>query len=242
MGEFLMEGIDLILAMDVSESMLSQDFEPNRLESSKMVAIEFIDSRPHDRFGVVAFEGEAYTKIPISTDHATVQNAIQQLESGSAVIHGGTAIGTGLAVSVNRLKDSEAKSKVIVLLTDGENNAGQIEPVDAAQMAKLNGIRIYTIGVGSRDLVKTPVQKYPNGTYRYDWKLANIDEESLRQVAEEAGGSYFRATDDEDLAEIYSEIDQLEKTTFNVSQFQKRSEASGRGSSSPLSHLHWNLS
>ena len=133
----------------------------------------------------------------------------------------------GLAVSVNRLKDSEAKSKVIVLLTDGENNAGQIEPVDAAQMAKLNGIRIYTIGVGSRDLVKTPVQKYPNGTYRYDWKLANIDEESLRQVAEEAGGSYFRATDDEDLAEIYSEIDQLEKTTFNVSQFQKRSEASG---------------
>ena len=221
------EGIDVILALDISESMLSMDFEPNRLESSKKVALDFIESRPNDRFGVVAFEGEAFTKVPISTDHATVQEGIRQLVSGSDAIDGGTAIGTGLAVSVNRLKDSEANSKVIILLTDGENNAGQIEPIDAAQMAKQKGIRIYTIGVGSRSPAKTPVAKRPDGTYEYARRLVNIDEKSLQKVAEEADGLYFRATDANDLAAIYAEIDQLEKTTFNVSKYQKRSEASG---------------
>ena len=217
------EGIDLVLSMDLSASMLSKDFKPNRLESAKEVAMEFVDRRPFDRIGVVAYEGEAFTQVPITTDHIVVKNGIKALDTG--MLEGGTAIGTGLAVAVNRLRASEAKSKVIVLLTDGENNAGQMEPLDAAQLARLNGIRVYTIGVGTIGKAKSPVAIRANGTYQYDWVDVRIDEPSLQRIAELTDGRYFRATNMKKLKEIYAEIDALEKTEFNVLRYQRKSEA-----------------
>lgn len=219
------EGIDLLLTMDLSASMLSRDFRPNRLESAKEVAINFVDSRPFDRIGVVAYEGEAFTQVPITSDHIVVKNGLAGLETGR--LQGGTAIGTGLAVAVNRLRDSQAVSKVIVLLTDGENNAGQIEPMDAAQLAKLNGIRVYTIGVGTVGKAKSPVAIRPDGTYQYDWVDVRIDEEVLQGISDLTGGRYFRATNADKLKEIYNEIDVLEKTQFNVLRYQRKTEASG---------------
>ena len=218
------EGIDLVLSMDLSTSMLSRDFRPNRLESAKDVAIDFVDSRPFDRIGVVAYEGEAFTQVPITSDHIVVKNGLSTLATGT--LEGGTAIGTGLAVAVNRLRESRAASKVIVLLTDGENNAGQIEPMDAAQLAKLNGIRVYTIGVGTVGKAKSPVAILPNGAYKYDWVDVRIDEDLLQGVAALTGGRYFRATNADKLKEIYREIDALEKTEFNVLRYQRKSEAS----------------
>ena len=218
------EGIDMVLAMDLSGSMLSKDFKPNRLESAKEVAMEFVDSRPFDRIGVVAYEGEAFTSVPITTDHIVVKNGIDQLNTGQ--LQGGTAIGTGLATAVNRLKGSEAESKVVVLLTDGENNAGQIEPRDAAQLADLNGIRVYTIGVGTIGKAKSPVAILPNGKYKYDWVDVRIDEDVLQGMASLTGARYFRATNADKLKEIYREIDTLEKTEFNVLKYQRKSEAS----------------
>lgn len=218
-----LEGIDLVLSMDLSASMLSKDFKPNRLESAKEVAMEFVDRRPFDRIGVVAYEGEAFTQVPITTDHIVVKNGIKALDTG--MLEGGTAIGTGLAVAVNRLRTSEAKSKVIVLLTDGENNAGQMEPLDAAQLARLNGIRVYTIGVGTIGKAKSPVAIRANGTYQYDWVDVRIDEPSLQRIAELTDGRYFRATNMKKLKEIYAEIDALEKTEFNVLRYQRKSEA-----------------
>lgn len=217
------EGIDLVLSMDLSASMLSKDFKPNRLESAKEVAMEFVDRRAFDRIGVVAYEGEAFTQVPITTDHIVVKNGIKALDTG--MLEGGTAIGTGLAVAVNRLRASEAKSKVIVLLTDGENNAGQMEPLDAAQLARLNGIRVYTIGVGTIGKAKSPVAIRANGTYQYDWVDVRIDEPSLQRIAELTDGRYFRATNMKKLKEIYAEIDALEKTEFNVLRYQRKSEA-----------------
>lgn len=216
------EGIDLVLAMDVSVSMLSMDFSPNRIEQSKKVAEEFVEGRPHDRIGVVAYEGEAFTQVPVTTDHAVVKNGLRALKPG--LLEGGTAIGMGLATAVNRLRKSEAKSKVIILLTDGMNNSGQIEPLDAAQLAEFNGIRIYTIGVGTIGKAKSPVAIIGD-QYKYDWVEVQIDEDVLKRIAESTGGKYFRATNAEKLAGIYQEIDVLEKTRYNVLTYSRKTEA-----------------
>ena len=216
------EGIDMVIAMDVSVSMLSQDFSPNRLEESKAVAVEFIDSRPHDRIGIVAYEAEAYTQVPVTTDHVVVKNGINSLQTG--LLEGGTAIGMGLATSVNRLRNSEAKSRVIILLTDGMNNAGNIDPLNAAQLAELNDIRIYTIGVGSIGRAYSPA--YLRGDeIIFDWVDVKIDEDILMNIADRTGGKYFRATNAEKLGDIYEEIDVLEKTRFNVLRYQRKTEA-----------------
>ena len=216
------EGIDIVMAMDASASMLSKDFKPNRLEAAKTVANEFVEDRPFDRVGVVVYEGESFTQVPLTTDHRVVQDGINALETG--LVEGGTAIGMGLATAVNRLRNSDAKSKVVILITDGENNTGQIEPQDAAQLAKLESIRVYTVGVGTIGRAKSPVRKRPNGSYIYDWVEVNIDEPTLKAIAEETGGRYFRATSGEKLKEIYTEIDALEKTRFNVFRYNKRTE------------------
>lgn len=216
------EGIDLVLAMDVSISMLSKDFSPNRIEQSKKVAIEFVEGRPHDRIGVVAYEGEAFTQVPVTTDHAVVKNGLSSLEPGNLL--GGTAIGMGLATAVNRLRKSDAKSKVIILLTDGMNTSGQIAPLDAAQLAELNDIRIYTIGVGTIGKAKTPVARNGN-KYRYDWQEVRIDEDVLRKIANSTDGKYFRATNADKLSDIYAEIDELETTRFNVLKYKRKTEA-----------------
>jgi Ca-activated chloride channel family protein len=215
------EGIDIILSMDLSASMLSKDFEPNRLEASKKVAAQFVEERPNDRIGVVAYEGESFTQIPLTTDQRVVMNGIKDLETG--LLEGGTAIGMGLATAVNRLRDSEAKSKVIILLTDGVNNAGQIEPFDAAQLAQLNDIRVYTVGVGTIGKARSPVSKNGN-RYQYDWVEVRIDEETLKRIASSTGGRYFRATNQSKLESIYEEIDSLEKTRFNVLRYNQRTE------------------
>jgi Ca-activated chloride channel family protein len=201
--------------------MLSKDFDPDRLEASKAVAMEFVESRPDDRIGVVAYEGEAFTQVPLTTDQRVVMNGIESLETGFLV--GGTAIGMGLATAVTRLRDSEAESKVIILLTDGINNTGSIEPIDASQLAKLNGIRVYTVGVGTIGKARSPVAKNGN-RYRYDWVEVKIDEDVLKHIARETGGRYFRATNEEKLAAIYSEIDELEKTRFNVLRYNQKTE------------------
>lgn len=215
------EGIDIVLSMDVSASMLSKDFSPNRLESSKAVATKFVDERPNDRIGVVAYEGEAFTQIPLTTDQRIVMNGIQELETG--LLEGGTAIGMGLATAVNRLKNSDAQSKVIILLTDGVNNAGKIDPMDAAQLAALNDIRVYTIGVGTIGKARSPVAKVGN-RYQYDWVEVEIDEKILRQISNATGGKYFRATNEAKLQSIYMEIDELEKTKFNVLRYNQKTE------------------
>lgn len=219
--DYTREGIDIILSIDLSASMLSKDFSPNRLEASKEVAAQFVNERPNDRIGVVAYEGEAFTQIPLTTDQRVVMNGIAELETG--LLEGGTAIGMGLATAVNRLRDSDAKSKVIILLTDGVNNAGQIEPLDATQLAKLSGIRVYTIGVGSIGKARSPVRKVGN-KIQYDWIEVRIDEEILRQIASNTGGRYFRATNKDKLEGIYDEIDALEKTRFNVLRYNQRTE------------------
>lgn len=215
------EGIDIVLSMDLSASMLSKDFDPNRLEASKEVATSFVNERPNDRIGVVAYEGEAFTQIPLTTDQRVVMNGIGQLQTG--LLEGGTAIGMGLATAVNRLKESEAQSKVVILLTDGVNNAGKIEPLDAAQLAKLNDIRVYTIGVGTIGKARSPVAKVGN-QFQYDWVEVQIDETVLRNIAKLTGGRYFRATNGDKLADIYTEIDELEKTRFNVLRYNQKTE------------------
>jgi Ca-activated chloride channel family protein len=215
------EGIDIVLALDLSASMLSKDFDPDRLEASKEVATQFVESRPDDRIGVVAYEGEAFTQVPLTTDQRVVMNGIESLETG--LLTGGTAIGMGLATAVTRLRDSEAESKVIILLTDGVNNSGSIEPIDAAQLAKLNNIRVYTIGVGTIGKARSPVAKNGN-RYRYDWVEVKIDEDVLKTIARETGGRYFRATNEDKLAAIYDEIDELEKTRFNVLRYNQKTE------------------
>jgi Ca-activated chloride channel family protein len=220
------EGIDIILAMDVSVSMLSKDLKPNRLEASRSVAYEFVSSRPHDRVGLVVYEGESYTQVPLTTDHRVVLDGIDNINSGR--VEGGTAIGMGLATAVSRLRKSEAKSRVIILFTDGENNAGQVNPRDAAQLAKIQGIRVYTIGLGSIGKAKSPVRMNPDHTYEYDWVDVKIDEPVLRDIASATGGRYFRATSKSKLREIYAEIDALEKTRFNVFRYNKRTEKFAR--------------
>ncbi|MZP65273.1 MAG: VWA domain-containing protein, partial [Bacteroidales bacterium] len=214
------EGIDIILALDISGSMLARDFKPNRLEASKNVATEFISGRPYDRIGLVVFSGETFTQCPLTTDHAVLINLMREIESG--MIEDGTAIGMGLANAVTRIKDSEAKSKVIILLTDGVNNRGEIAPATAAGIAKTFGIRVYTIGVGSMGTAPYPVQT-PFGT-QYQNMPVEIDEDILKEIAGSTGGRYFRATDNNKLVEVYSEIDKLEKSKIDVRQFTRKQE------------------
>ena len=210
------EGIDIVMAIDVSTSMLARDFNPDRITAAKEVAAEFVAARPADRIGLVVFAGESLTQSPLTTDRATLQTLLARIRSG--VIEDGTAIGNGLATSINRLRESEAKSKVIILLTDGVNNRGQISPLTAAQIAKEYGIRVYTIGVGRRGKAPYPaVDMFGNQSFVQ--MEVEIDEDILRSIADETGGKYFRATDKRKLKEIYDEIDTLEKSKVEISQF-----------------------
>ncbi|MCU0456895.1 MAG: VWA domain-containing protein [Bacteroidales bacterium] len=214
------EGIDIILTIDISGSMLARDFKPDRLEASKNVATEFISGRPYDRMGLVVFSGESFTQCPLTTDHAVVINLMREIQSG--MIEDGTAIGNGLATAISRIKDSEAKSKVIILLTDGVNNRGDIAPSTAADIAKTYGIRVYTIGVGTMGTAPYPVQT-PYGI-QYQNMPVEIDEPVLKEIASKTGGRYFRATDNNKLVEVYSEIDKLEKSKIDVRQFIRKEE------------------
>ena len=215
------EGIDIVMCLDVSGSMRAMDFKPNRLEASKNVGIEFVNARQNDRFGLVVFAGESFTQCPMTTDRAVVINFMKEIDFG--VIEEGTAIGMGLATAVNRIKDSKAKSKVIILLTDGVNNRGDVGPVTAAELAAGFGIRVYTIGVGSQGNAPVPVQDMFGRTIMQNMPV-EIDEDVLKVIAGTTGGSYFRATDNNKLREIYQEIDQLEKTRLDVKQFSKKKE------------------
>lgn len=214
------EGIDIIMAMDISSSMLAADLQPNRLEAAKDVAAEFINGRPNDNIGLVSFAGESFTQCPLTTDHAVLLNLFGKMESG--MIEDGTAIGVGIANAINRIKESNAKSKVIILLTDGSNNRGDIAPVTAAEIAKAFGIRIYTIGVGTQGTAPYPVQT-AFGT-QYQNVPVEIDEVTLKQIASTTGGAYFRATDNAKLKEIYTEIDQMERTKISVKEYSKKQE------------------
>jgi len=216
--EMNVEGIDIVMAMDVSSSMLAMDFRPNRLEAAKKVAKEFISQRPNDRIGLVIFSGEAFTQCPLTIDHQVVNNLIDPMESG--MIADGTALGDGLATAVNRIKDSEAISKVIILLTDGVQTAGSMDPATAAELAKTFGIRIYTIGVGRHGMAPYPVQT-PFGMQVTSLPV-EIDEVVLRKVAKITDGNYFRATSNQSLSEIYKQIDNLEKTRIEVSIFNNK--------------------
>jgi len=214
------EGIDIIVANDISGSMLAEDFHPNRIEAAKNVALEFIDGRPNDRIGMVIFSGESFTQCPLTLDHAVVKNLLKEVRSG--MIEDGTAIGMGLATAVSRLKDSKAKSRVIILLTDGINNRGSIDPLTAAGIAQSFGVRVYTIGVGANGLAPYPVQT-PLGI-QYQNIPAELDEQLLEKIADMTGGKYFRATDDRKLKAIYEEIDRLEKTKIEVTEFHRHKE------------------
>jgi len=215
------EGIDIVICMDVSGSMRAMDFRPNRLEASKNVGIEFVNARQDDRFGLVIFAGESFTQCPMTTDRAVVVNFLKEINFG--VIEDGTAIGMGLATAVNRVKESKAKSRVIILLTDGVNNSGDVGPVTAAEIAAGFGIRVYTIGVGSKGNAPIPVQDMFGRTVTRNMPV-EIDEGVLQKIAETTGGTYFRATDNNKLREIYQEIDQLEKTRLDVKHFSKNKE------------------
>lgn len=216
------EGIDIALAMDLSSSMLAQDFKPNRLEASKRVAIDFVQNREFDRFSIVAFAGESFTHCPLTTDHEVVRTFLASLECGA--LNDGTAIGQGLATAVNRLKDSEAESKVVILLTDGVNTAGYIAPEQAAEVAATFGIKVYTIGVGSTGDALTPISRDRFGNYRYDIARVEIDEQLLQEIAATTSGKYFRARSNEELQEIYDLIDELEKTEIESTVVRRYNE------------------
>lgn len=219
------EGIDIMLAVDVSTSMLAEDLKPNRLEAAKEVAAKFINGRPNDNIGLTIFAGESFTQCPLTVDHAVLLNLFQSIKGDIAqrgLIEDGTAIGMGLANAITRLKDSKAKSKVIILLTDGSNNRGDISPLTAAEIAKSFGIRVYTIGVGTNGMAPYPVPTAVG--VQYVNVPVEIDESTLTQIAGTTNGNYFRATSTSKLEEIYQEIDKLEKTKLNVKEFSKREE------------------
>ncbi|MGB0777650.1 MAG: vWA domain-containing protein [Flavobacteriaceae bacterium] len=216
------KGIDIVMAIDASASMLSKDLEPNRLEALKRVAIQFVNERPSDRFGVVVYAGESFTKTPITSDKRIVNRSIDEIQWGK--LEGGTAIGMGLGSAVNRLKDSKALSKVIILLTDGENNAGNIDPKLATELAREFGIKVYTIGLGTKGKALSPYRLDVNGNLIYDMIDVNIDEELLQYIADQTGGLYFRATDNLELAEIYTEINKLEKTEIEEFKYYNYQE------------------
>lgn len=217
------QGIDIVMAIDVSASMLARDLQPNRLDALKDVAEEFIKDRPGDRIGLVVYAGESFTKTPITSDKAIVLDALEDVEYNN-VLENGTAIGSGLATSVNRLKDSKAESKVIILLTDGVNNSGFIDPKTASELAVEFGIKVYTIGVGSNGMALSPVAILPNGRFQYGNVQVEIDEELLKEIASSTGGKYFRATDNEKLEDIYEEIDALEKTEIEEFRYYNYDE------------------
>lgn len=216
------EGIDIFLVLDLSSSMLAQDFKPDRLEVSKRVAGEFVSKRPYDRIGLAVFAGEAFTQCPLTTDHRILNDFISDLRCG--MLEDGTAIGMGLATAVNRIKDSEAESKVIILLTDGVNNSGYVKPLTAAEIAKEFSVKVYTIGVGKEGEALTPIRRRSNGQYVFGLASVEIDEELLNQIANLTGGKYFRATSAQSLERIYDEIDQLEKTEIEVTSIKRYSE------------------
>jgi Ca-activated chloride channel family protein len=214
------EGIDLVIALDISGSMLAQDLRPDRLDAAKEVAMEFIDGRPNDRIGLVIFSGESFTQCPITTDHAVLKNLFMEIKSG--MIDDGTALGDGLALAVSRLKDSKAISKVIILLTDGVNNMGSVDPLSAAEIAKLFGIRVYTVGIGTMGYAPYPVQT-PFGIQLQKMKV-EIDEQLLVKISSMTDGKYFRAQNTTKLRQIYKEIDKMEKTRIDVTEFRKKKE------------------
>jgi Ca-activated chloride channel family protein len=214
------EGIDIVIASDISGSMLAEDFKPNRLEAGKNIAINFIQNRPNDRIGLVVFSGESFTQCPLTIDHSVLVNLYADIKNG--MIEDGTAIGMGLATAVNRLKDSEAKSKVVILLTDGSNNSGSIPPVTAAEIAKQFGVRVYTVGIGTNGFAPYPVQT-PMGI-QYQRMKVDIDEGTLNKIATITGGRYFRATNNSALKDIYEQIDKPEKAKIDVTQYRKKTE------------------
>jgi Ca-activated chloride channel family protein len=216
-------GIDIVMAIDVSASMLAKDLRPNRLEALKKVAAQFIKERPNDRIGLVEYAGESYTKTPITSDKAIVLRSLESIKYNT-IIDGGTAIGMGLATSVNRLKDSKAKSKIIILLTDGVNNSGFIDPKIASELALEYGIKAYTIGLGTNGMALTPMSILPNGNFQYGRAKVEIDEELLKEIADVTGGKYFRATNNKKLAEIYEEINKLEKTEIEEFKYYNYEE------------------
>lgn len=209
-------GIDMVLSMDVSSSMLAQDFKPDRLEAAKEVASRFIQNRPNDRMGLVIFGSESFTQVPITTDHKIVQSQLSKVKNG--LLADGTAIGMGIGTAVNRLKDSPSKSKVIVLMTDGVNNSGLIDPITAAEAAIQYDVKIYSIGIGTQGEAYMPAYLNEDGSFEYDYLPVEIDEELLKEISSSTGGAYYRATDRQSLEEIYAEIDQLEKTEIETSQ------------------------
>lgn len=216
------EGIDIIVSLDVSSSMLATDFHPNRLEAAKDVADQFVEERQNDRVGLVIFSGESFMQCPLTTDHNMVQNLFKEVQTGR--MQDGTAIGDGLATSVQRLKSSKSISKVIILLTDGVNNRGSVDPRTAAEMAEIFGIRVYTIGVGSNGKARMPVAIDPSGRYIFRKREVNIDEETLKHIAQTTNGKYFRATDKNKLEEIYKSIDKLEKSKIDVHRYERKHE------------------
>ena len=216
-------GIDIVIAVDISSSMLAQDLKPNRLEALKTVASQFINDRINDRIGLVIYAGESYTKTPVTSDKNVVIKSLSDI-TFDGVIEDGTAIGMGLATSVNRLKESKAKSKVIILLTDGVNNSGFIDPSTAADLAANFEIKTYTIGLGTNGNARAPVALNPNGSFRFGMTKVEIDEELLKNVANKTGGLYFRATDNKKLEEIYNEINKLEKTEVEEIKYSDSEE------------------
>jgi Ca-activated chloride channel family protein len=220
--EITADGVDIMMVMDLSSSMLAQDFTPDRLEVSKAVAADFIDKRKYDRIGLAVFSGEAFTQCPLTTDHRVLKEFLGGLQCG--ILEDGTAIGMGLSTAVNRLKDSEAKSKIVILLTDGDNNAGYIKPMTAGEIARELDVKVYTIGIGSKGAAKTPVRRRSNGEYVYQMAQVNFDENLLRELSKMTGGQYFRAVSKEGLEEIYQIIDQLEKTKIEVTTIKRYSE------------------
>ena len=216
------EGIDIVLAIDVSSSMLAKDFSPNRLEASKKEAISFIDGRQHDRMGLVIFSGESFTQCPATIDHTILKNQLSQIKNG--LLEDGTAIGMGLATATRRLKETDAKSKVVILMTDGVNNKGLIDPLTACDLAIQYGVRVYTIGIGTNGKAMTPVAMSRDGDFIFDYQDVQIDENLLKDIAKKTGGQYFRATDNKKLKEIYAQIDKLEKTKIEMSAYQRKTE------------------
>ena len=217
------KGIDIVIAIDVSASMLARDLKPNRLEALKVVASRFIQARPNDRLGLVEYAGESYTKTPLTSDKNIVLSSLKSIKYNTTIT-GGTAIGMGLATSVNRLKESRAKGKVIILLTDGVNNSGFIDPKIASELAVEFGIKVYTIGIGSNGMALSPIGILPNGSFQYGNIQVEIDEDLLKQIAETTGGKYFRATSNSKLEDIYEEINKLEKTEIEETKYKSYDE------------------
>ena len=215
-------GIDIVMAVDVSVSMLAKDLKPNRLEALKKVAEDFINMRPNDRIGLVVYEAESYTKTPVTSDKSIVIRSLRELKSGD--LEGGTAIGMGLGSAINRIKDSKAKSKVIILLTDGVNNSGFIDPITVIDVAKEMQVKVYTIGIGTNGSAMSPIGRSANGRWNYGYQKVKIDEKLLQTIAKETGGTYFRATSNTQLKKIYDEINKMEKTEIEEFKFYNYDE------------------